>query len=62
MKDKLKAILALLKSEEYFLTIANKEKNKYNLDISGPVKYKYFSNTDRLVFYLFIKNYINKFL
>ena len=53
-KDKLKAIKAILKAEEYFVAIANK--NDKNKDM---IFYEYFNNTDRDEFYIFIKKHVN---
>lgn len=58
MKEKLKAIWKLWKSEEYFLTVAN-QKNPYGLRYLGPIKYEYMSNTDRELFYIFVKDHIH---
>ena len=57
MKEKLKAIWKLLISEEYFLTVANQH-NPYGEKELGPIRYEYFSNTNRELFYIFINDHI----
>jgi nicotinic acid phosphoribosyltransferase len=59
--QKLKAIKAILFSDEYFVTIANQQ-NPYGNKNNGPVVYEYFSNTDSNMFYLFINHYIKKYI
>ena len=56
----LKTIKAILFAEEYFVSVAN-NKNPYGLRCDSPIVYEYFSNTDRNVFYIFVKDYITKF-
>lgn len=58
MKNKLKAIWRLWKSEEYFLTVAN-QKNPYGAIYLGPIKYEYMTNTNRGMFYQFVKDHIH---
>ena len=58
MKEKLKAIWKLWKSEEYFLTIANQH-NPYGEKKLGPIKYEYFSNKNKKLFYIFVNDHIN---
>ena len=55
--ERLKAIKAILFAEEYFVTVAN-QKNPYGRKYDGPIVYEYFSNTDRNLFYIFVKDYI----
>lgn len=57
--ERLKAIKAILFAEEFFVTVANKQ-NPYGKKCDGPIVYEYFSNTDRNVFYLFVKDYMLK--
>lgn len=57
---RLKAIKAILFAEEYFVSVAN-QTNPYGKNYNGPIVYEYFSNTDRNVFYIFVKDYITKF-
>jgi hypothetical protein len=57
--ERLKAIKAILFAEEFFVTVANQQ-NPYGKKCDGPIAYEYFSNTDRNVFYLFVKDYILK--
>lgn len=58
--ERLKAIKAILFSNEYFVSVTN-QKNPYGNKCDGPIVYEYFSNTDRNLFYLFVKDYITKF-
>lgn len=58
--ERLKAIKAILFADEYFVSVAN-QKNPYGKTCNGPIVYKYFSNTDRNVFYIFVKDHITKF-
>lgn len=55
--EKLKAIKAVLFADEYFVAVAN-QKNPYGKTCNGPIVYEYFSNTNRDMFYIFVKNYI----
>lgn len=55
--ERWKAIKALITSEEYFLTVAN-QKNPYGEPWRGPILYDYIANTDRELFYVFIKEHI----
>ena len=56
-KTKLKAIKAILFANEYFVTVAN-QKNLYGPNDLGPIYYEYISNTDRELFYVFVKGHI----
>ena len=58
--ERIKAIKAILFADEYFISVAN-NKNPYGLRGDGPIVYEYFSNTDRSMFYIFVKDYITKF-
>lgn len=58
--ERLKAIKTILFAEEFFVTVAN-HKNPYGITYNGPIVYDYFSNTDRNMFYIFVKDYITKF-
>lgn len=58
--ERLKAIKAILFAEEFFVTVAN-QKNPYGNICDGPIVYDYFSNTDRDLFYIFVKDYITNF-
>lgn len=60
--ERIKAIFALWKAEEYFLVTANMD-TKFStpgLKPNGPIVYKYLNNTDREMFYLFAHNYIEE--
>ena len=57
IKKRWKAIKALINSEEYFLTVAN-QKNPYGEHKLGPIQYEYFKNTNRGLFFTFIKDHI----
>jgi len=52
-----KAVKALLTSAEYFLTVTN-QKNPYGPIELGPIVYDYIDNTDREMFYVFVKSWI----
>ena len=56
---KIKAIKALIMADEYFLTVAN-QKNLHDQDELGPIVYDYIHNTDRDLFYVFVKSYIKQ--
>jgi hypothetical protein len=58
--ERIKAIKAILFADEYFVSVAN-PKNPYGKKCDGPIVYEYFTNTDRNVFYIFVKDYITKF-
>ena len=53
--ERIKAIKAILFADEYFVSVANPYDGK-NWD--GPIVCENFSNTDRNIFYLFVKDYI----
>ena len=55
--ERIKTIKAILFADEYFVSVAN-PKNPYGKKCDGPIVYEYFSNTDRSVFYIFVKDYI----
>lgn len=57
IKERWKAIKAIISAKEYFLTIANQE-NPYGEIELGPIKYKYFTNTNRGLFFTFIQDHI----
>lgn len=56
--EKLKAIFNILFSEEFFV-VTTKQINPYGKKSDGPITYKYFTNTNRNLFFLYIKDYIN---
>lgn len=55
--ERLKAIKAILFANEFFVAVAN-PMNPYRKKYDGAIVYEYFSNTDRNVFYIFVKDYI----
>ena len=57
IKERWKAIKSIINAEEYFLTVAN-HKNPYASRNIVPIKYDYFSNTNRGLFFTFIKDHI----
>ena len=60
--ERIKALKALWKAEEYFLVTANMD-TRYStpgLQPNGPIVYEYMNNTDREMFYLFAHNYIEE--
>ncbi len=56
--ERWQAIKELLFAEEYFLTTANHH-NPYGETRLGPIKYNYLSNTNRELFYHFVKTHID---
>lgn len=50
--ERIKAIKAILFAGEYFVSVANTK---------GPIVYEYFTNTDRDMFYIFVKDYITRY-
>lgn len=56
--ERWKAVKTLLLSDEYFLTVAN-QRNPYGRTDLGPIIYDYIHNTDRELFYVFVKSWIN---
>ncbi len=57
IKDKLKAIYRILVSKEYFVVTANQK--KIHKEIKNElIAYDYISNTDRKLFYVFVKSYL----
>lgn len=58
--ERIKALKALWKAEEYFLVTANMDTrfSTPGLPPNGPIFYEYMHNTDRELFYLFAHNYI----
>ena len=60
MKEKLKAIWNILIHDEYFIVTAYKDTTYSTKGYGGwaPIRYDYVHNTNRNVFYQFVKNYI----
>lgn len=56
--EKLKAIFNILFSEEYFV-VTTKQINPYGKKSDGPIIYKYFTNTNKPLFFSYIKDYID---
>ena len=56
MLTALKMLIKILKSDEYFLVTA-KQDNRYHPTL-GPIRYDYDSNTNRMLFYVFVKDHI----
>ena len=56
--EKIKAIFNILFSEEYFV-VTTKQINPYGKNSDGPITYKYLNNTNRHLFFLYIKDYID---
>lgn len=54
---KWKAIKRILKEDEFFLMTASVDytHNKHGL---GPIKYNYDTNTDRELFYVFLRDFV----
>lgn len=55
--SKWKAIKRILKEDEFFLMTASID-DKYNRNDLGPIKYHYETNTDRELFYVFLRDFI----
>ena len=60
--ERIKALKALWKAEEYFLVTANMDTrfSTPGQQPNGPIVYNYMNNTDRETFYLFANNYIEE--
>lgn len=60
--ERIKALKALWKAEEYFLVTANMDTrfSTPGQQPNGPIVYNYMNNTDREMFYLFANNYIEE--
>ena len=60
--ERVKALKALWKAEEYFLVTANMDTrfSTPGQQPNGPIVYNYMNNTDRETFYLFANNYIEE--
>ena len=52
-----KLIKALFKADEYFLTVAYQH-NPYGRKELGPIRYEYFTNSDRELFWAFVHDHI----
>ena len=52
----LKMLIKILRSDEYFL-VTTKQDNRYHPTL-GPIRYYYDSNTNRKLFYVFVRDYI----
>ena len=61
MKEKLKAIWNILRHDEYFVVTAYKDitYSTPGYESYAPIKYNYTHNTNRNLFYTFVKSYIN---
>lgn len=55
--SKWKAIKRILKEDEFFLMTASVDYT-FNTDGLGPIKYNYDTNTDRELFYIFLKDFV----
>ena len=55
--SKWKAIKRILKEDEFFLMTASVD-NSYNRKGLGPIKYNYDTNTDRELFYIFLRDFV----
>ena len=51
-----KEVKALINADEFFLTVTNTEPSIEPWH--APIKYNYFSNTSRNLFYTFVKDYV----
>ena len=60
--ERIKALKALWKADEYFLVTANMDTrfSTPGQQPNGPIVYNYMNNTDRETFYLFANNYIEE--
>jgi hypothetical protein len=58
MKCKLKAIWKIITCDEFFVTTA-KQHNPYGDTCDGPIKYDYQTNTERDIFFFFIKKFLS---
>lgn len=54
---KWKAIKRILKEDEFFLMTASVDYT-YNKNGLGPIKYNYDTNTDRELFYVFLRDFV----
>ena len=57
IKERWKAIKAIINGDEYFLTVAY-QYNPYGKKELGPIKYEYFTNSDRELFWTFVHDHI----
>ncbi len=55
--SKWKAIKRILKEDEFFLMTASVDYT-YNRNGLGPIKYNYDTNTDRELFYVFLRDFV----
>ena len=55
--SKWKAIKRILKEDEFFLMTASVDYT-YNKNSLGPIKYNYDTNTDRELFYVFLRDFV----
>lgn len=55
--EKLKIIWKILTCDEYFLTTAYQH-NPYGRTELGPIRYEYFTNTNRELFWTFVHDHI----
>lgn len=55
--EKLKIIKKIFTCDEYFLAVAYQH-NPYGRTELGPIKYEYFTNSDRELFWTFIHDHI----
>lgn len=55
--NRIKIALSILSSDEFFVVTANKSK-KYSSQ-NPPILYEYETNTDRELFFIFVKHYLN---
>ena len=55
--EKLKIIKKIFSSDEYFVTVAYQD-NPYGRKELGPIRYEYFTNSDRELFWTFVHDHI----
>lgn len=58
MKRKLKAIWKIITCDEFFVA-TSKQYNPYGNTCDGPIKYDYQTNTERNIFFAFVKNFLS---
>lgn len=57
MKRKLKAIWKIIMCDEFFVA-TSKQHNHYGNTCDGPIKYDYQTNTERNLFFVFVKSFL----
>lgn len=58
--EKIQIFWKIWKSDEYFVMTSRTENRFGKYDPNGPIKYRYYTDTDRNFFFVFLRDWLNK--